>query len=182
MKPGRRALPWALARTSSPTVWSASLMAALSAVLLALTGCTTVAKPTDNVVPVAEVTTDVRTGAARSFDDCTWYPGAAGFSRPPDAAVRPLGQLVLREESLLWGQYDMAQSLFRVARRIPFKQIKTVSLAQKAGRNMLVLESVDGGLDSFAIEHPSSEKGRANEPDPAATAEAWRFLRTLLGL
>lgn len=151
--------------------------------MLALAGgCATQGKSPEATVSVAEVSADVRMGAARSFEHCTWYPGAAGFSFSRSPA-RPLGQLVLREDALLWGDYDMARSVFKVARRIPYDQMKVVHLAQKAGRNLLVIESADGTLDSFAIKHPSKAGGPPRlEPDPAATAEAWRFLRGLLRL
>lgn len=152
------------------------------AILVTLGGCGTAGKPAGNELPVAQVASDVRAGAARSFDDCTWYPGAAGFSRPASAPVRPLGQLVLREDALLWGQYDMAQGVFKVGRRIAFGDIKTVWLARKADGRMLVLESMDGTLDSFAIEHPGKVKGGAVEADGGATEEAWRFLRGALGI
>jgi hypothetical protein len=163
----------------------ASVRMAVAAMAMALAGCAGQGKledRRDGNVAVAQVASDVRAGAAQSFADCTWYPGAAGFSRPDAARVRPLGQLVLREDALLWGEYDMAQSVFKVGRRIPFGEIKTVWLAQKEGRKMLVLESADGGLDSFAIEHPSRDKKAASEPDAAATEEAWRYLRGLLRL
>jgi hypothetical protein len=148
---------------------------------LLLGGCAAPGKAPGNVLSVAEVSADVRVGAARSWEDCTWYPGSAGFSFSSTPA-RPLGQLVLREDALLWGDYDMANSVFRVARRIPYAQVRVIHLAQKAGRNMLVVESADGRLDSFAIEHPSKGRAPVLEPDPAATADAWRFLRGLLGL
>jgi hypothetical protein len=157
------------------------LVACLGAIPFALAGCAGTGKAPENVVSVSEVRADVRVGAARSFEHCTWYPGAAGFSRS-SLPARPLGQLVLREDALLWGDYDMARSVFRVARRLPFSQVQAVYLAQRGEQNMLVVESANGALDSFAIEHPPGQGVRTAQPDPAATREAWRFLRTLLGL
>lgn len=163
-----------MSRCRLPAAWLAAMVSALG-------GCAGAGKTPENVMSVSEVSADVRLGAARSFEHCTWYPGAAGFSRSILAA-RPLGQLVLREDALLWGDYDMAKSVFRVARRIPFDQVQAVHLAQRGEQNMLVVESANGALDSFAIEHPPRQGVKTAQPDPAATREAWGFLRTLLGL
>ncbi|MDB5797821.1 MAG: hypothetical protein JWP36_1723 [Paucimonas sp.] len=137
--------------------------------------------PLAPAVAISEVAQDVRVGAARSFENCAWYPDSAGFSTPT-GAVRREGQLVLMDQALLWGQFDLSSGLFRVGRKIPFAQIRSLALAQKEGGQRIVVQDNNGRVDSFAIERHAERRREPAAADPAATTDAWRTLLAQLGM
>jgi hypothetical protein len=133
-------------------------------------------------VPIAEVATNVQLGTARSFDACTWLPGSAGFSQAVSVPLRPGGQLLLMDHAVQWGRVGLGSSSFTVGRKIPFEQIRSVSLAQKSDQRLIVVEGNDGRFDSFGCARMASRRGALPEFDPVITSDAYRALLAQMGL
>ena len=145
-----------------------------------LTACAGAPRPGPEPVSAAEVVADIRAGAARSFDHCSWLPGSSGFSLAPQGTRRS-GQLVVMDDALLWGAFDLARGHFRPQLRIPFTSIRSIALARQGTDRMLSVES-EGRVDSFYIEQrPAPAPGRL-AIDADATTQAYLFLRKMLGL
>ncbi|MDO8299657.1 hypothetical protein [Lacisediminimonas sp.] len=147
-----------------------------------LCACTSVGMPSVPGVPIAEVVADLQRGTARSFDACTWLPGSAGFSLSSSAPVKVGGQLLLMDHAVQWGAYDLRFGSFRVSRKIPFEQIRSVSLAQKSGQSLIVVEGNDGLFDTFGCDRIGARRGALPAFDPAITSDAYRVLLAQMGL
>ena len=150
--------------------------------LLLLSACTGARNPSVPAVPIAEVMAEMQVGAARTFDACSWLPGSAGFSLPVPVSPRTDGQILLMDQAVQWGRYDVGAGTFNVARKIPFEQIRSVSLAQKNDQRLIVVEDRDGRFDSFGVQKAKAMHKTLPEFDPASTSDVYRVLLAQMGL
>lgn len=150
--------------------------------LFLLSACTGTRIPSAPAVPIAEVMAEMKIGAARTFDACSWLPGSAGFSPPVPVLLRTGGQILLMGQAVQWGRYDVGSGTFNVARKIPFEHIRSVSLAQKKDQRLIVVEGRDGRFDSFGVQKARAAHKTVPEFDPASTAEVYRALLAQMGL
>lgn len=146
--------------------------------LLAACGSTRV--PADAVV-IDQLSRELRSGSARAYDRFAWLPGSQGFTFSR-AGMRTGGQLLLREDSMLWGRYESGAGWFRVAREIPLKRISTVSLAQRDAQYLIVVEAVDGSVDTFGVPKPAARRDDGPQFESQPTADVYRMLLSRLGL
>ncbi len=150
--------------------------------LVLLSACTGARTPSTPGVPIAKVAAGIQVGAARTFDACIWLPDSAGFSLSVPVVARTGGQLLLMDQAVQWGRYDLGTGLFKVTKKIPFKQIRSVSLAQKNDQRLIVVEGIDGRFDSVGVQKMRVDRKPFPEFDPAITTEAYRVLIAQLGL
>ena len=145
-----------------------------------LVGCGTPSTRPADAIAIDAVTREIRSGTAHSFDRFAWLPGSVGF-RLADAAVNADGQLVLTHDALHWGRFDTASGWYRVARKIPLNQIRSVSLAQSDAQRLIVVEGPDGKFDSFGVIRHRGARKVTTESDPVQTSHAYRLLLAQMG-
>ncbi|HAM71209.1 MAG TPA: hypothetical protein DCM86_06160 [Verrucomicrobiales bacterium] len=126
------------------------------ALLLGVAGCTTRGPVNSDQLP--SLAMQVLPEGAGGMLQCSggeWFPNVKGFndvrSNPFTPVNRQSGVVVLTDTALFFEQWNTRSKAYEVVKRIPFGEIRGVSLDSEGASRRIVVQRRDYGYDSFGL-------------------------------